>query len=414
MEKKIDLSVVITVYNIEKYIGECIDSVLDDKGINIEVILVNDASTDSSLEICKQYAKHNDGIVVIENEVNKGITASRNAGLRAAKGEYVYVIDGDDLVVQGSCTSMYRICKENNLDLLEFSADVFYESDDMKQYCSDEEYYIQKYMLNQVESGPALFAQSQKNYDARWGNSCLRCIRTELLQSKGLYFVEGLRYADGSGFHLYMAAERAMVIPDVFYSRRVRNNSQVTSTPKFYYLESLIILFIEELKIWDTYAFPEKINRGIECYFRRTNRQIKDLYQQFKGRNNDYSLFLKHPAARYYYEYNIKEKSLCVDFITKEEAELYKSKDIIYIYGAGFYASQLSDVFDYYGINYEYIVTDKTKNPETVRNKVVHGISDMTFLPDDVVFIAISAIHQASIVENLENKGLKDWKQFVF
>ena len=74
----------------------------------------------------------------------------------------------------------------------------------------------------------------------------------------------------------------------------------------------------------------------------------------------------------------------------------------------------MSDVFDYYGINYEYIVTDKTKNPETVRNKVVHGISDMTFLPDDVVFIAISAIHQASIVENLENKGLKDWKQFVF
>lgn len=116
---------------------------------------------------------------------------------------------------------MYDICKEHNLDMLKFSADVFYDTKDMESYCDDKDYYVQKYALNQVKSGPEIFAENQLRYDARGGHTPLRCVRTEFIQSNNLYYVEGLRYADGHAFHLYMGAERVMIISDIFYSRRL-------------------------------------------------------------------------------------------------------------------------------------------------------------------------------------------------
>ena len=414
MQKNIDLSVIITVYNISEYIGECIESVLVEHNINIEVILVDDKSTDNSLEICEKYVETDSRIVLIKNDKNLGITASRNAGLRAAKGEYSYVIDGDDLVAPNACAKMVRLCKENNLDMLEFSADILYESEEMKKYSIDDEYYIQKYMLNRIASGPELFADNQKNYDARWGNTCLRCVRTQFLQSRNLYFVEGLRYADGSGFHLYMEAERVMIVPDVFYSRRVRANSQVTTKPRFYYLESLIILFTQELNLWDRYSFTPEVNRGIECYFQKTNRQIIDMYQQFKNESDyDYILFNDHPAAKYFFEYYLCNKPLCLNFLSDNDVEKYKSMKKVYIYGAGFYASQLSKVFDYYDIQYEYVITSIGDNARKIGSKQVHEVSEMDFQSDDMVFIAVAEKHQKEIVENLTAKGCKNWKQFV-
>lgn len=412
MKNPIDLSVIITVYNIEKYIGECIESVEKQRGINVEIILVNDASSDSSLAICEKYARRNSKISVISNECNKGVAFSRNIGLKAATGEYVYIIDGDDIVVDGALLKIYELCQKNSLDILEFSADVFYEKN-VNRECVGENDYIQKYELNRALEGPALFALNQSHYDARWGSACLRCCRREFLINNNLFYPANVFYADGSGFHIYMAAKRAMIVPDIYYMRRVRSESQVTRGAQFYYLESLVILFIEELKIWDKYAFSNEINSGIESYFRRTHRQIIDMYQQFKGKRLEYMLLQKHPAARYYYEHNVANVPLSIDYFSKQEICEFTQKDKVYIYGAGFYADQLAQVFDYIGIDYQYVVTNKKDNPESLRGKRVDCVYDLTFNSDDIVVIAVAPRHQKSISEILASCGITNWKQFI-
>lgn len=92
---KVKISVIIPVYNVEKYLSRCIDSVLSQTYPNVEVILVNDGSNDNSAAICKKYAE-SDSRVVFINQENKGVSSARNVGLKIAKGEYVGFIDPDD------------------------------------------------------------------------------------------------------------------------------------------------------------------------------------------------------------------------------------------------------------------------------------------------------------------------------
>lgn len=91
------VSIIIPVYNVEKYIVECINSVLNQSYSNIEVILINDGSTDNSLSICKDF-ESKDCRVVVLNKENGGLSSARNAGLDKAKGEYILFVDSDDTI----------------------------------------------------------------------------------------------------------------------------------------------------------------------------------------------------------------------------------------------------------------------------------------------------------------------------
>lgn len=96
--KKPKLSVIIAVYNTEKYVEKCLDSLLNQTYENIELVVINDCSTDGSLKILKKYAKNNNNIVLIDNKENRGLSYSRNVGLEKSTGEYIGYIDSDDYV----------------------------------------------------------------------------------------------------------------------------------------------------------------------------------------------------------------------------------------------------------------------------------------------------------------------------
>ena len=89
------ISIIIAVYNIENYIRKCLDSVISLDGDDIEILIVDDGSSDNSLKICKEYQKKDKRIRIIHQE-NKGLSSSRNVGIDNAKGEYIWFIDGDD------------------------------------------------------------------------------------------------------------------------------------------------------------------------------------------------------------------------------------------------------------------------------------------------------------------------------
>lgn len=110
------ISVIIPVYNVEKYIRRCLDSVLAQEGVRIEVILVDDGSTDSSGAICEEYAKK-DGRVCVLHQKNGGQSSARNAGLAAAGGEYVGFVDSDDWISKDMYAYLLRLIQTFHADV---------------------------------------------------------------------------------------------------------------------------------------------------------------------------------------------------------------------------------------------------------------------------------------------------------
>lgn len=121
------ISVVIPVYNVEKYLNRCIDSVLKQTYKNIEIILIDDGSTDRSGKICDEYNKKDNRIIVIHQK-NQGLSSARNNGLMKLKGKFVCFIDSDDFVETDYIESMYNNLIDNKVDMACCGYAYFYEN----------------------------------------------------------------------------------------------------------------------------------------------------------------------------------------------------------------------------------------------------------------------------------------------
>ena len=119
----IRLSIIRPFYNVEQYIAQCLDSVYqqDIPEEEYEVICVNDASSDKSREIVKEYQKKHKNLILVEHDVNKKLGAARNTGRSIARGKYIWNVDSDDMIVPNCLKEMLEICEENDLDVLVFS-----------------------------------------------------------------------------------------------------------------------------------------------------------------------------------------------------------------------------------------------------------------------------------------------------
>ena len=111
------ISVLVPIYNVEKYLEECLESIISQTLQDIEVICINDGSTDGSLKIIKKYAK-NDPRFVIINKKNSGYGDSMNRGLAKATGEYIGIVESDDWVEKDMFESLYSLAKENEAEVV--------------------------------------------------------------------------------------------------------------------------------------------------------------------------------------------------------------------------------------------------------------------------------------------------------
>lgn len=109
------VSIIIPIYNVQQYLQRCLDSVVNQQYTNLEIILVNDGSTDRSLEIAKEYETKDDRIKLI-SQLNKGLSDARNTGLKYATGDYITFIDSDDYVTPDYVSYMYNLLKRNNFN----------------------------------------------------------------------------------------------------------------------------------------------------------------------------------------------------------------------------------------------------------------------------------------------------------
>lgn len=404
-----DISVIVTVYNIEQYVGECLESILSQEGPSLECICVDDASTDRSHNILKEYARRDSRIKVIRNHRNMGLSSSRNIGFRKANGKYLYNIDGDDYLKGNALKRLFSCAEENNLDLLGFSATSFFEGDEMKQFGNEDE-YVRKKIYPDVMTGAELFATLIKNNDRASSNMVLYFYKHDYFKSNNLYGIEELRYADDSMFCMYMAAKRAMCIPDRLYMRRYRKGSVCTSAMKKYYMESLIVLFLKELQAWEKYSFSDQINNNIEKYFNSRLLSIKSFYREFRNDNTDTPLLNKNIVAKYFYKYFIAEEILYNNVFTDKDFAKIKAASTVILYGAGGIAKEVAKILEDNGIlNYKVAVTSKGTHYEEFREKQIFNIHELNNDKSrSIVIVAMSRKNYDAIMKTLDNLGFQN------
>ena len=113
------ISIIVPVYNVEEYLPKCLDSIINQSYTNLQIILIDDGSTDASGNICDGYAEKDSRIVVVHQE-NKGLSAARNTGIKLIAGSYVMFVDSDDYVHPDFCKHPYICARNNNADFVLF------------------------------------------------------------------------------------------------------------------------------------------------------------------------------------------------------------------------------------------------------------------------------------------------------
>lgn len=128
------VSVIVPVYNVAKYLGRCLDSVLSQTFQDFEVICINDGSTDNSLEILHQYAQKDERVKII-NQKNSGAGLSRNTGINMAQGDYLSFIDADDWIDKHFLEKVYHLAKVSKADIIETTKSYnYYSTDNIKLF----------------------------------------------------------------------------------------------------------------------------------------------------------------------------------------------------------------------------------------------------------------------------------------
>lgn len=186
--ENLKLSIIIPVYNVEKYLAKCLDSVLVGNAFSGQVVCVNDGSTDNSLTILEQYAKLYPNVEVITQQ-NAGLSAARNVGLKAAKGEYVCFLDSDDYWEPNILEGLMTQIEQDNLDVLRFK----YQNVNDK-YEVFNPYKSDPFKGNDYSGVPT---DGVSFLNSRFGTACyavMFIIRRELLRD--CLFTEGIYFED--------------------------------------------------------------------------------------------------------------------------------------------------------------------------------------------------------------------------
>ena len=236
MDKK--LSFILPIYKVEKYLQQCVDSILSQSGDDCEIILVDDGSPDGCGAICDNYAQNHKNIKVI-HKVNGGLGDARNAGLKAASGEYITFVDSDDYIAPGAVDKMLHWIQTQRADVcfLELTK-VF--PDGCKEGMGEA---LDRASICGREPADVLeFLATRPKFP---GSACAKLLRRSLLEEKGFRFPDDRRLSEDLIFcvNVYEAAESFDYLDFPYYCYRQERSGSITNnvTAKYYFDTSLFV-----------------------------------------------------------------------------------------------------------------------------------------------------------------------------
>ena len=210
------VSIIVPVYNTGEYLAPCIESLTSQTYSNLEIILVDDGSTDGSGAVCDEFARRDDRVKVIHQK-NAGVSAARNAGLDAASGAYLTFVDADDGLVPEAVETALRYLRENNADVVTYGWQKIFSDDGHTEECAEP--------FSCTEDIPGVLREILEHYSACGGgypwNKLWRKDAGVCGFSPDLYYFEDLEWV----VRMLLQTESIVVCPECLYDYRIHSTS---------------------------------------------------------------------------------------------------------------------------------------------------------------------------------------------
>lgn len=252
----IEISIVIPVYNVEKYLIHCLDSIVNQITSEVEILLINDGSTDNSRKICIEYEKMFKEIVLID-KVNGGLSDARNHGIKNARGKYIAFVDSDDFLENGYISILLECLKlHNGVDIIMHS---------YNEYIEDGNKYEIKSIFNNIDCGFYSLTQESKvglfkkasNMWPAWKS----VIKKTFIDSNNLYFKKEFLHEDVDWTTKLILNARSLIYLDKsLYNYRINRKDSIMNTRGFKSIKDVAII-ISDL---EKYMIESKVDDNIK------------------------------------------------------------------------------------------------------------------------------------------------------
>ena len=308
------ISVIVPVYNVEKYLNKCLDTIISQTFSDIEIICVNDGSTDNSRKILEEY-KNKDSRIVIVDKKNGGLSSARNAGMKVAKGEFISFIDSDDWLEETMLEKLYNSMTTLKTDITICAVHQFDES---KQEIDDScEYFTLGYFDESFDN--KVF--SYKDTKSFLTNVCVmawnKLYRKSFLDECKAEFPDGLIFEDGPFFFsIFFKTQRVSIVRDFLYYYRINRTGSIIKKggKQFFDIIDVVNLMCNSLK---------KLPDFEEVKYQFFHQKLDDIHYRFEL----IPLYMKDKFARKFRKNSclLDEKLFDYSKIEKDYPYTYKS-----------------------------------------------------------------------------------------
>lgn len=256
------ISVIVPVYNVEDYLFTCIDSIRRQSFHNIEIICVNDGSTDRSGLILEQFSLVEPRLTVISKE-NGGLSSARNAGILAASGDIVCFVDSDDMLDRHACAYIAEAFERNDADVVTFGASCYPAHRSTPWH--DESLSPRDVVYDSFS--PALLF-SENSHPFAWRTAC----RRSFLLEAGILFDEDIRFGEDELFHyaLYPRSRKTVLLSKKLYLYRVNRSDSLMATRS----DNTFLRLYDHLRIVDHFCSDWSNHGFIDLYYQELLHQI--------------------------------------------------------------------------------------------------------------------------------------------
>lgn len=369
------VSVIIPVYNTEQWLEECIDSVSKQTYQDLEIICIDDSSTDGSSDLLKANALKDNRIKIVTLEKNSGLASVRNIGMDLAKGEYIYFVDSDDSIQMNTIERLYNISTSYLLDVVYFDGYALFDSEEFKKIFDPNIYSRKKTEgTRTIISGIEMFEYLYSNDE--WSNEVPRQFYSKkFLKRNHIRFYEGIIHEDVLfSFQCAFYAKRALLIPDRLYNRRYRNNSIITSEKN---AKNFCGIFCSAFYI-NRYIHTKNLYNDImKSYVARLNNQAIRLFNEFRYDTlSEIEKLCDDKLLFAYYQFESLQDTYCAyGDISEKLLNTIFQYEKVFIYGAGVVAKSVYEGLIRKNVLISgFVVTNEQNNPNVVNGHPVYGI----------------------------------------
>lgn len=309
------ITIIVPIYNMEDYLKKCLESLIIQTYANIEILCIDDCSTDKSVQIVEKFVQKDRRIKLIKHNINKGLGGARNTGLANTQGEYILFVDSDDFIHPTMVEKLY-------LDLIKNEADMSFC--DIKLYENDDTIYDYKpFHDTRLASQKLFFPQERlEPFTNIWPSAWNKLYKTSIIRNNRLNYFENIYYEDHSFYYNYLLnCKRVSYLPEsLYFYRHNRPNSIMKEISPRIFEIFVILKYLKKIfaKIFDKNDFKR-------IYLKIKIRLLWERTMPFQGNSRIEKKFIRR-AKKELSRYTLEEILTCKDKFIDKNSPIIKKR----------------------------------------------------------------------------------------